>query len=247
MERFEKVDRIPSGTGFASSPQPPVELPDSPLPEVDQKLLRFELPSWGGETVCRVPIVAEMNAARQIARERSPQDVEVEFCRAIHELTLESWGEQKTLPSEEDIDTADDLAIVQFFSSYFNADLVQQAADHGFDELSDGSRAVTVTTGDYYVFRKQTRVDNRKTSAFKGSEIERTIVLAAATCTEFNGAKAEWALMQRNFRNMEVEDWFRITTTLNSFLVAPTTANRRAVSSSGVSNGQHEFRESGKV
>lgn len=158
----------------------------------------------GGEAVFSLPTIRHLKLAER--SNPSPQDL----CRKLGEICLIQWGEQTTIPSDEEIDAVDDQTMMQLF-----LDLIDTANDGEYEVLPDRSHRVQLSAGSL-TLRRLTRKDVKVAETSKAGRVAIDILTAVSATTEW--WRNDRGVMPADFDALPLSDYGRLSKALQGFL-----------------------------
>jgi hypothetical protein len=193
-----------------------------PSTPVEEKTLSFPLIGQPGEAVFRLPTIGNAIAVQS----RYPNLEAIDICRKMAEDALISWGDNTSLPPDDEIDMADDYAMVELF--------MIDGSTGEFDVLPDKSLACQTAKG-LLVLRRPTRVDARKGESLsaqvlkgKVNAITSDLMWACDLCVKWWNESRK--IMPGDFNDLPISDYVNIQAALRSFFPRRTAPNRTGVS-----------------
>lgn len=175
----------------------------------EERTLSFPLTGQPGEAVFRVPTIG--NAI--VLQSRYPKLEAVELCRKMAEDALIRWGSDTTLPPENEIDLADDYAMIELF--------MVNTTSGEFDVLPDKSHACKTEKG-LVIFRRPTRVDARKMESLvtqvrngKLNATVSTLMWGCDLCIKWWNELRP--IMPGDFNDLPISDYSNINVALEAF------------------------------
>jgi hypothetical protein len=156
------------------------------------------------EAVFQVPTIELL-----IGLERNYPKIEgSEIYRKLAEICLIDWAGQPKMPPDEEIDIADDFAVIDLFSLN---------AGDSYEVLPDKSHKVVTEKGSI-IFRRPTRPDVRKAEQLSKRTSEKVltdIMWACELCTSWWNSSRK--IMPADFYELNFHNYASISTALQAF------------------------------
>jgi hypothetical protein len=173
------------------------------------KTITFPLTGQPGEAVFNVPTIGNAIASESA----NPNLAKIELYRKMAANSLISWGDKSSMPPDEEIDIADDFAIIELFSV--------DTTTGTFDVLPDKSHSVQLSVG-LLLLRRPSRVDVRKVESLtsqvqagKMGGIMSDLMWACDLCVKW--WKDSRSIMPGDFNELPLSDYANIGAALQAF------------------------------
>lgn len=209
-------------------PTPPDSPADRPA-AVSARTLNVDLID-GGQAIFRVPSVGDIKAIEQTSPGLSLSDT----CRALSARCLVEWAESTELPPDDEMDAADDQAIVRAFlrelSGALDLDATNdaaimarylgqtEAATPSYTVTSDRHHLIRLSAGDL-TLRRLTRKDVRRVEAAaeKSGAVTGDVLAATSLCVDWWQQHVR-PIMPADFDPIPLNEFRRVSDALKGFL-----------------------------
>lgn len=171
----------------------------------------------GGEALFRVPTMRDLKAIERSGKRLSLTD----SCRELANACLISWGDLDAAPPDDEMDAADDQAILGVFGEQITE--VEDFTTE-YEVLPDRAHRVQLSCGSL-TMRRPTRKDIRafeSSTAGKGGVLGDVLVAVGLTVSWWRGDRS---IMPADFDAVPLAEFRRVSAALRGFLTKPARPN----------------------